>query len=462
VLTFENVTRDTSAQYLAEGLADQIATRLGAVERLTIISRSAVRRLRDPSQQSIQQVGRTLNAAYLVSGAMRAAGGRVRVNVEAVRVSTAEAIWSEAYDRASDSLIGLEETIATEVAAGVAGRLTPQERRDLASRVTTNSRAYEQYLRGNVLLAERSPSSIRGAIAAYQRAVEADPRLVDAHARLGYAYAMCAWWQCGGNVDTLQSNARQQTARALHLDPGSSNAWLSRGWLLVVEYQGTRSQYQGARTQPDDSLLASLTAFRRAVELGPRNDEAWHQYGHALSFVSDSASLDAMRRALALDPARGITYSNLSFVYYLMGRNDRALWANDSAVALEPDGPFRRTGVLPRLTAGDTLGALAAARLVLASYWASSAVLAAFGHDSAAASALEARMPQASCDYGVAAYLLWTGRREQAVQQVLVCGASLLTRRWLRLPVFAPVADDPRIKALRAECDSILARARWR
>src|SRR5512142_2508256 len=70
VLTFENVTRDTSAQYLAEGLADQIFTRLGSVSRLTMISRTAVRRLRSPEQLSVQQLGRALNAAYLLSGSV--------------------------------------------------------------------------------------------------------------------------------------------------------------------------------------------------------------------------------------------------------------------------------------------------------------------------------------------------------------------------------------------------------
>ena len=170
VLTFENTTRDTSAQYLAEGLADQITTRLGGVARLTTISRTAVRRLRSPELLSVQQLGRSLNAAYLVSGSLRAAGGRVRVNVEALRAATGEAVWSDAFDRASDDLIGIEEAIATEVAAEVAGRLSPQERLILGSRVTANSRAYEQLLRGNVHMARRTPASILRAITAYRAA----------------------------------------------------------------------------------------------------------------------------------------------------------------------------------------------------------------------------------------------------------------------------------------------------
>jgi len=453
VLTFENTTRDTSAQYLAEGLADQIFTRLGGVARLTTISRTAVRRLRSPEQLSVQQLGRTLNAAYLVSGSIRAAGGRVRVNVEALRAATGEAVWSEAFDRASDDLIGLEEAIATEVAAGVAGRLSPQERRALGSRVTANSRAYEQFVRGNVLLGRRSPAALRDAIAAYQEATAADPEFTDAYGRLAYAYAMCANWKCGGDVDSLLRLSRQASTRALRLNPRSSDGWMGLG-LLLVEWAATQ-------VDSDDSLLASLAAFRRAVELNPRNDEAWHQYGATLGYVSDSASLDALRHTLALDPARAVTYTDLSRIYYLMGRTDRALATVDSAVALDPDGPFRSLRVLYRLTAGDTAGAVADARLAPGLIW-GPAVLAVFAHDSAAVRAMEARGAQLGCDPVSATYLLWTGRREQAVQRFLGCGPSLFTRRWLRLAVNAPLADDPRIQALRAQPERIVARARWR
>jgi len=449
VLTFENTTRDTAAQYLAEGLADQITTRLGGVARLTTISRTAVRRLRRPELLSVQQLGRTLNAVYLVNGSLRAAGGRVRVNVETLRAATGELVWSAAFDRASDDLIGIEEAIATEVATGVAGRLSPQERRVLETRVTANSRAYEQFVRGNVLLARRTPASIQGAIAAYRAATAADSGFADAYARLAYAFAMCRNLRCGDDGDSLLARSRQQSARALQLNPRSSDAWMSRGWLLVVGFLNT-----------DDSLLASLAAFRRAVELNPRNDEAWHQYGNPLMYVSDSASLDAMRHALALDPARGITYFNLAITYYLMGRNDQALQAVDSAITLEPDGLFRRDRGLYRLAAGDTAGALADARLD-SGMGLNPPLLAAFAHDSAAVRAMEARVAR-SCDAGVAAYLLWTGRREQALRVLLGCRPSLRTRWWLRFPVFAPLADDPRIQALRAETERILARARWR
>jgi tetratricopeptide (TPR) repeat protein len=216
-----------------------------------------------------------------------------------------------------------------------------------------------------------------------------------------------------------------------------------------------------ARGNGDDSLMASLAAFRRAVELNPRNDEAWHQYGATLSQVSDSASIDALRRALALDPARAITYQDLTLTYYIAGRNDRALAIIDSAVALDPDGPFRGVRALYRLTAGDTAGAVADARLTPGVFF-SPAILTVFGHDSAAARAAAAALAPGECDVFSAAYLLWTGRREQAVQRFLVCGPSITTRWSLRFPILAPLADDPRIQALRAQSDRILERAHWR
>jgi tetratricopeptide (TPR) repeat protein len=381
----------------------------------------------------------------------------VRVNVEAVRAATGEAVWSEAYDRASDDLIGLEEAIATEVAAGVAGRLSPQERRALQSRVTANSRAYEQFLRGNVLLARRTAASLKGAVAAYRAATAEDSGFADAYGRLAYAYALCGWGDWCGNVLSFLALSQPAAARALHLNPRSSDAWMGRGLLLAA-------WSQVPRVDSDDSLPASLAAFRRAVDLNPRNDEAWHQYGYTLSTVSDSASLDALRRALALDPARAVTYQDISSVYYLMGLNDRALATIDSAVALDPDGPFRKWRVLYRLTAGDTAGAVADARLTPGG-WFSPAALVVFGHDTTPIGAMEAAVtrPPGGPGLGLAVmYLLWTGRREQAVQLLLQSGPSLWTRWTLRLPPLAPLSDDPRIEALRAESERILARARWR
>ncbi len=373
--------------------------------------------------------------------------------MEAVRTATGEAVWSTAFDRASTDLVGIEEAIATEVAAGVAGRLSPSERRALGSRVTASSGAYEWFLRGNVLMARRTRAALERAAAAYRTATTFDPGFADAYGRLAYAEALSAFYLPSRSLqDSLLSLARQAAARALRLDPRSSDAWMGRALMLNVWSQYTTDA--GA----DDSLLVSLTAFRRAVELNPRNDEAWHQYGANLPLVNDSAAIDALRRALALDPARAITYSDLSMLYFRMGRAALARTMIDSALALEPDGGFRVMRAWYRWAAGDTAGALADARLLPDR---PSDLLAEVDRDSGAIREMESRVAHPQwCDQA-AAWLVATGRREQAVQALLSCGPSLWTLLALRWPGLAPLASDPRIQALRAESERIRVRARW-
>jgi len=459
VLTFENVTRDTAAQYLAEGLPDQILTRLGGVGRLTVVSRTVVRRLRNADQLSVQQIGRALNAAYLINGTIRAAGGRVHVSVEALRSGTGEAIWSETFDRATDSLLGVEEAVATAVATGVAGRLSPRERRALGSRATLNGRAYAQFLRGNVLLARRTPATMWSAIQAYRGATEEDSTFADAFGRLATAYTLCVNWGCGGSADTLLMLSRQAATRALQLDPHSSDGWMGRALGLVFSAFFRSS---GPAAGDDDSVLASFAAFRRALALNPRNDEAWHQYGFALSLVNDSAAFDAYHRALALDPTRAVTYGDISWLLHLEGHNERALATVDSGLALEPEEGYRWVRVLYRVTAGDTAGALADAQRA-PNVMFSPAVLAAFAHDTGATRMMRAWLAARECVGNLGAlYLLWIGQQELAIAGLLPCGPSLMTRWQLRVPLLAPLLDDPRIRALRAASDSIAARARWR
>jgi tetratricopeptide (TPR) repeat protein len=175
--------------------------------------------------------------------------------------------------------------------------------------------------------------------------------------------------------------------------------------------------------------------------------------------------VDALRRALALDPNRAITWQDLSVTYYTMGRSDLALAAIDSAVALAPDGPFRGIRVIYRLLLGDTAGALADARLAPQALY-GPAILGTLAHDTAAARTMEATVAQRSCGNSAwmltGYWLLVTGRRDQAVQQMLRCGPSLQARWVLRFPFFASLYEDPRIQALQAETERIFAGARWR
>src|SRR5439155_1719886 len=121
--------------YLADGLTEELISRLGQVARLTVKSRNAVRRFRGRLADDPSAVGRALGVVHLVSGSVRHAGARLRVTVELVNAATGDRMWGQQYDRAEADLLGIQEDIAVTIATAIGGRLLPAERSLLTRRL---------------------------------------------------------------------------------------------------------------------------------------------------------------------------------------------------------------------------------------------------------------------------------------------------------------------------------------
>ena len=323
VLYFDNLSRDSSDAYLAEGLTEELITRLGDIPRLTVKSRYAVRRYRGETDVDPAAIGRTLSVAYLVTGSVQRAGEVLRVRCELARATTGNRVWGQEYERGDGDILAVTTDIARRVATGVAGRLLPGERAVLDARPTQNPGAYRDLVSGDVLLARRTPASVRSAIAEYQAATRLDPNLVAAWARIGLAYAIWLdWgWSDDGLVppDSFLVAGVAAAARALALDSLSSDAWLAWGYLQIFAH-------------PRD-FAGAEAGMRRAVALNPRNAEAWSQLGDLLGYLQrDSEMAEPMRRALAIEPGRPITLLNLGAI----AAPPLALALLDSAIAIEP------------------------------------------------------------------------------------------------------------------------------
>ena len=348
VLYFDNLSRDTSDAYLAEGLTEELITRLGDIPRLTVKSRYAVRRYRGATDLDPAALGRTLSVAYLVTGSVQRAGDQLRVRCELARTTTGNRVWGQEYERGDGDILAITTDIAQRVATGVAGQLLPGERSALTARPTENREAYEHLVHGNVLLAQRTPVSVGRAIGEYGAATRLDPRLVSAWARIGLADAIWLdWgWSDDGLVppDSLLTSGLAAASRALELDSLSSDAWLAWGYLQLFAH-------------PRD-FAGAEPAMRRAVALNPRNAEAWQQLADLLSYLQrpDSEVAEMYRRALAIEPGRPITLVNLAQL--VPPRPGLALL--DSALAIDPafaNAYFGRAHV--RFELGDTAGAVA-------------------------------------------------------------------------------------------------------
>jgi len=343
VLYFDNLSRDTADAYLADGLTEELISRLGQVARLTVKSRNAVRHFRGRLADDPSAVGRALGVVHLVSGSVRHAGARLRVTVELVNAATGDRMWGQQYDRAEADLLGIQEDIAVTIATAIGGRLLPAERSSLTQRPTRDPGAYDHFVKGNYFLGQRTAPAVGRAIDEYRAALQLDPSFTEALARVAYSYALFldwGWRYPNASPESLLARGFAAADSALRQDSTSSDAWMARAYVLAMS--GTRT------TAP------AIAAFERAIALDPRNAEAYHQYGWVLMGLErDSASAEANLRALELDPARFATMLNLAALRTVQRRYNEGLRWMDSALSGEPGLAYLYAWrALSRLTVG--------------------------------------------------------------------------------------------------------------
>jgi TolB-like protein len=350
VLYFDNLSPDTADAYLADGLTEEITARLGDLPQLQIKrpSRDAVRRLRDTVPDYLVVLGRLLRVRYLVEGSVRRAGTQVRVSARLVGANDGFRVWSAEYDRSASDLLALQGDLAQQVATSIAGRLTPADRAHLTLRPTGDAEAYEHFLRGNYLLAQRNAASAVRAIEEYRTALRIDPNFGRALGRVAYAYGVFLQWGWdypGVSSDSLLARGLRAVADGLARDSSVSDTWMGLAYLRQAENPRT--------------LAGVADAYERAIALDRFNAEAFHQYGSALAQLErDSQATAALQHALAIEPQRPVTLVELSYVADINGRSREGLRWADSAVAVDPSFffPFQQRGLI-RLELGDTAGA---------------------------------------------------------------------------------------------------------
>ena len=456
VLYFDNRSRDSADAYLADGLTEEIIVQLGRVGRLLVKSQAAVRRYR--SVPDPLAAGRTLRVAHLVSGSLRRAGSRLRVNVELTRVQSGDRVWGELYDRDAADLLAIQEDIAQTVATAITGRLLPAERRSLVARPTVSPEAYDRFLHGNYFLAQRTVRSFGRAIEEYEAAVRLDPRFTAALARIAYAHALSMYWGWdvpGVPAESVLARGLAAADRALRLDSMSSDVWMARGYLLTSLHVRT---YQGVDA-----------AFARAIALDSANAEAYHQYAGILTELGrDSSAAAACHHALQLEPDRPVTLVELADLSYLARRFAEAGRWLDSALAVDPSFQFAYAfRAAARLHLGDTAGARgdaetaarlsaglsipAEAVLVLAAVRAGDTTAALTRLDRLTDVAERPKRPSQPA-YWLSAALVGVGKAERAFE-ILSRLQPRGVRLWyyLRYPEFDAVRSDPRFERLVEE-----------
>jgi TolB-like protein len=336
VLYLDNLSRDTSDAFLADGLTEEIIIRLGQVPRLDVKSRYEVQRFRGQAAQDPALLGRALRAAYLVTGSVQRAGDRVRLRYEVIRTTTRTRVGGDVIDRASSDLLTVESDIAREVATAITGRLLPEESTRLARRLTSDPVAYEEYLRGlQALNSSYDEAAQRSALAHFDRAIARDSSFAAAFASKALAWAGLA----DGYVPPREGygQVRAAAARALALDSSQSLGSAMLGFaVLALDLDA----HEAERLE------------RHAVLLDPRGDQPHGNLSTALFAEGRlDESIEEARLAWQADSLlsnNGVYYAEVLIYSHRL----------DSAAALLP----RLRAVLPPADVDAAEGMLLAAR----------------------------------------------------------------------------------------------------
>jgi serine/threonine protein kinase/Tfp pilus assembly protein PilF len=303
VLPFENLSSEKENAYFAEGIQDEILTRLSKIADLKVISRTSTQHYKS-APENLRDVARQLGVAHVLEGSVQKSADAVRVNVQLIKAANDSHLWSDTFDRKLTDIFSVESEVAKTIADQLRAKLTGQEQEVIAAKPTDNPQAYDAYLRGlaYTLKTAFTPANSLAAQKYVREAVRLDPKFALGWALLSYADASGYLTQSLQPTAALREEARQAAETALTLQPNLGEAVFAKGfyYYACLKDYGTAVTYleQAYQLLPNNSRIPQSLAyverrrgnwekseayFNEAEKLDPRDVNLLSQ--HARSYV---------------------------------------------------------------------------------------------------------------------------------------------------------------------------------
>jgi TolB-like protein len=331
VLPFENLSEDKANAYFADGIQEEILTRLASIADLRVISRSSTQRYQS-KPRNLSEIAKQLGVANIVEGSVQKAADQVRVTVQLVNAQTDSHLWAETYDRKLTDIFGVESEIAKGIAESLQAKISGREEQALAVKPTNNPEAYDAYLRGLAFEARsRYPfltrDLIREATGFYERAVQLDPNFAAAWARLSRAHAFLYFGRrrAGTTPAARDDAAKRALENAQKLEPNSPETLLALGYYqyhVLSDYGAAKTTFERVSKMLPNSSEVLLALARIA-----RREGHWDQ-----SVVYDE-------QALTLDPPNRELPGDTSWNYTMLRQFPAALNVEHRVMDITPNNP---------------------------------------------------------------------------------------------------------------------------
>src|SRR5436305_1779593 len=329
VLPFENRSEEKANAYFADGIQDEIVTRLSKIADLKVISRTSTQHYQT-KPRNLAQIAKQLGVANILEGSVQKAADQVRVNVQLINAQTDSHLWADTFDRKLTDIFGVESEIAKRIAESLQAKLTGREEQALAVKPTNNPEAYDAYLRGLAFEARNvaAPSAydrdlVEKAIGFYERAVQLDPNFAIAWARLSRVNADVYFNRFDATTTARGDAAKRALETAQKLEPSSAETLPALGdYQYWVQHDYGAAKITFGRV---GKMLPSSSEIPMALGLIARREGHWDQ------------SIAYWEQALALDPRNLELLNGAAETYSMVRQFPAVLKLCDRALDIKPN-----------------------------------------------------------------------------------------------------------------------------
>jgi TolB-like protein/Tfp pilus assembly protein PilF/tRNA A-37 threonylcarbamoyl transferase component Bud32 len=288
VLPFDNYSADSTQEYFAEGMTDELTTDLATISQLRVVSRGSAMQFTGTHRPPTPEIAKALHVDAVVEGSVTREGDRVRITAQLIDARADRHIWARSFERKSSDVLALQADLASAIASAINAQITPGERTRLAAAPSIDPAAHDAYLRGRYFFARPSDANLKRAITAFNQAVQLSADFAPAWSGLSDAYLWAAFNEGFISAAEAGPKARAAALRAVQLDSSAAEghaslatylAWFAHDW------------------------AGSEAEFRRAIAINPNYAFAHDQFGLVLTILGrfDEAIAEG-KKAMTLDP----------------------------------------------------------------------------------------------------------------------------------------------------------------
>ena len=325
VLPFENLSSEKENAYFADGIQDEILTRLSKIADLKVISRTSTQHYKS-APENLPEIAKQLGVAHILEGSVQKSGDAVRVNVQLIKAANDSHLWADTFDRKLTDIFSVESEVAKAIAEQLRAKLTGQEEQAIAAKPTSNPEAYDAYLRGLALeprgwYSAEAKETLRRS---YADAVRLDPKFVAAWARLARVDSLMVFLGTDATQERRDA-ARHALDTAIKLQSDSTDTLLAQGYYdywVLRDYPKAKDLFAQVRNRlPNSGEVPS------ALALVARRQGLWDE------------SLNYSDQALTFDPRNPQLLADRAWTYAIIRRFDDALKTSERLLKISPTDP---------------------------------------------------------------------------------------------------------------------------